>query len=157
MVTAIRSWRYLHLFIRMIQRDGIVKTHSHCLMCGDRNPLSLGLMFLPDETGGVFTSFRGNSFLQGYDGILHGGIICGLLDAAMVHCLFHRNITAVTGELSIRFILPVPYDANLTLRAWLVSKMSPLYVLKAELVHADKIMASAEAKFMQKADVAVAN
>ena len=131
--------------------ERIVKTHSHCLMCGDHNPLSFGLKFLPDERGGVFASFRGNSLLQGYDGILHGGIICGLLDAAMGHCLFHRNITAVTGELSIRFIMPVPYDANLTLRAWLVSETPPLYVLKGELIHAGKIMSSGEAKFMQKA------
>ena len=123
--------------------------HSHCLMCGDRNPLSLGLKFMPDEGRGVLASFRGNSFLQGYDGILHGGIISGLLDAAMAHCLFQQNITAVTGELNIRFIAPVPYNANLKLRAWLVSEKPPLYELKAELVHDGKIMAQADSKFMK--------
>ena len=61
----------------------------------------------------------------------------------MAHCLFQQNITAVTGELNIRFIAPVPYNANLKLRAWLVSETPPLYELKAELVHDGKIMAQA--------------
>jgi acyl-coenzyme A thioesterase PaaI-like protein len=128
----------------------MLKTHSHCLMCGEHNPLSLGLKFSSDEAGGVTASFRGNAFLQGYDGMLHGGIISGLLDAAMVHCLFQQGISAVTGELNIKFLAPIPYNCGLTLRAWLLSKTPPLYELKAELIHAGQVMARAESKFMRR-------
>ena len=112
--------------------------------------MSLRLIFEPGVSGDVSASFQGNSLLQGYDGILHGGVISSLLDSAMAHCLFHRNIEAVTGELCIRFIMPVPYAAKVTLRAWLVTATPPLYLLKAELSHAETMMAFADAKFMQK-------
>lgn len=118
-------------------------------MCGDLNQLSLRLKFQPGETDDVSASFQGNSLLQGYDGILHGGVISALLDSAMAHCLFHRNIEAVTGELFVKFVAPVPYDARVTLRAWLVNATPPLYQLKAELAHAGTIMARADAKFVQ--------
>ena len=126
------------------------KRHTRCIMCGDFNQLSLGLKFSPSETGDVSASFQGNSQLQGYDGILHGGVISALLDCAMTHCLFHRDIEAVTGELLVRFAVPVPYDAKVTLRAWLVNSTAPLYLLKAELALDGTVMANADAKFMQR-------
>ena len=129
---------------------GGIGSHARCIMCGDLNQLSLRLKFLPDGTGDVCASFQGHSLLQGYDGILHGGVISALLDAAMTHCLFHRHIEAVTGELCVRFAAPVPYDAPVNLRAWLVHATPPLYLLKAELTHAGAIMASADAKFMER-------
>ena len=128
----------------------VKKTHTQCIMCGDSNPMSLRLIFEPGASGDVSASFQGNSLLQGYNGILHGGVISAMLDSAMAHCLFHKNIEAVTGELCIRFVAPVPYDARVTLRAWLVNATPPLYLLKAELEHVGAIMASAEAKFMQR-------
>lgn len=119
-------------------------------MCGELNQLSLRLKFLPDEDGVVSASFQGNALLQGYDGILHGGVISSLLDSAMAHCLFHKHIEAVTGELLVKFIMPVPYDVGLTVRGWLVNATPPLYVLRAELLHAGTVMAVADAKFMQR-------
>lgn len=119
-------------------------------MCGELNPLSLRLKFIPDGSGAVSASFQGNLLLQGYDGILHGGVISSLLDAAMTHCLFHRRIEAVTGELAIKFVAPVPCDTLLTVRGWLVGATPPLYLLAAELLQGGTLMASAEAKFMRR-------
>ncbi|NVN90787.1 MAG: PaaI family thioesterase [Desulfuromonadales bacterium] len=126
------------------------ENHSHCVMCGELNPLSLRLNFVPDGSGAVSAFFQGNVLLQGYDGILHGGVISALLDSAMTHCLFHRKIEAVTGELLVKFAAPVPYNVWLTVRGWLVSATPPLHVLKAELLQAGAVMASADAKFMQR-------
>lgn len=131
-------------------KAGSRQTHTGCIMCGDLNQLSLGLKFLPDGTGAVSASFQGHRLLQGYDGILHGGVISALLDCAMTHCLFHRDIEAVTGELCVRFARPVPYHARVTLRAWLLGETPPLYQLKAELAMAGTLMACADAKFMRR-------
>ena len=87
--------------------------------------------------------------MQGYDGILHGGIIAALLDASMTHCLFHLGIEAVTGTLDVRFIKPVPCDATLTVRANLTDSHPPLFKLKSVLMWDRHIMARAQAKFMQ--------
>ena len=123
--------------------------HEHCLMCGQRNPDSLRLEFRQNGDGRVCARFQGNPRLQGYDGILHGGIVGALLDAAMTHCLFYRGIQAVTGDLRVRFRKPVPCDASLEICAWLASQAPPVYHLKAELLRGTEVMAWARASFMQ--------
>lgn len=122
--------------------------HQNCLMCG-KKPWSLGLCFYATDEGWVCSKFQAHEKLQGYDGILHGGIISSLLDAAMTNCLFHRGIQALTGELLVRFLHPISCDSKLEVRAHILSENPPLYIVKAELIHEDKIMAKAEAKFMR--------
>jgi uncharacterized protein (TIGR00369 family) len=123
--------------------------HVNCLMCGARNPWSLGLRFRAGEGGTVRARFQGHSALQGYNGILHGGVISGLLDAAMTHCLFHHGVQAVTADLHVRFIEPVPCEAPLEVKAWLVSVKPPLYGVAAELASGQQVVARGEAKFMR--------
>jgi len=125
--------------------------HPHCLLCGDRNPWSLRLRFSADGDGEVSSSFRGRLALQGYDGVLHGGVIASLLDSAMTNCLFRKGIRAVTGELKIRYRHPVPCHAELELRARVVRDNDPLFLLESELLMAERIMAKASAKFMKQA------
>ena len=100
----------------MTIKNSLLNTvHADCVLCGSRNPLSLGLSFHPGDDGGVRTLFQAHSGLQGYKGILHGGVISSLLDAAMTHCLFHQGIEAVTGDLHVRFVKSVPCDAQMEL------------------------------------------
>ncbi len=138
-------------------RNLIVTSHENCIVCGTKNPLSLGLKFTPDSKGLVTATFCGNSCLQGYDGILHGGIISTLLDSAMTHCLFHQGIEAVTGDLRVRFIAPVPFDATVTIRAAIPRITFPLYHIRSELTCSGKIMAWAEGKFMHKDSESISN
>jgi uncharacterized protein (TIGR00369 family) len=116
-------------------------------MCGDENPLSLRLRFNADEGGAVHTVFRGHEGLQGYRGILHGGVISSILDSAMANCLFHQGIEALTGDLHVRFLKPVPCGASLAVRAWVETSLPPLYQLRAEISCGEIIMAKAEATF----------
>ena len=124
--------------------------HGYCLMCGERNPWSLKIVFQAADDGTVGARFQSHRGLQGYDGILHGGVISALLDAAMTHCLFHRGVRAVTGDLRVRFLQSIPCHAALDLRAWVLSARPPLYRLKAELMNQACLAAWAEAKFMQQ-------
>lgn len=124
--------------------------HAHCLLCGERNPFSLGLRFHEGEGGLVWSRFRALPRFQGYEGILHGGVISALLDSAMTHCLFHRGVRAVTGDLRVHFLQPVPCGAFLQVRAWPLAMTPPLYRVAATLVHDGRVMARAEAKFMHR-------
>lgn len=126
-------------------------SHAGCLLCGAKNPLSMHLHFMADDNHVVYANFQANDMLQGYQGIIHGGVTCALLDAAMTHCLFNRSIEAVTGELKVKFVRPVPCRASLQLKAWVEKAFKPLYMLKAELHCGESLLASAEAKFMQTA------
>lgn len=124
--------------------------HGQCLLCGGHGLLAPGLAFRPDGEGGVRAELQCDGRLQGYAGLLHGGVVAALLDAAMTHCLFHRDVTALTGELRVRYVRPVPCDAALVLRAWVIRARLPLYRLRAELARDGELMASAEASFMRR-------
>ncbi|MBV5318374.1 MAG: PaaI family thioesterase [Desulfobulbaceae bacterium] len=128
----------------------VTPEHAHCFICGDFHPGSWGLSFAKTEDGGVETKFAVGSELQGYDNIVHGGVIATLLDAAMTHCLFHRGIQAVTGDLRVRFLHPVCCDTTMEIRAWLLFSCPPLYQLKGEITFEGLVMAKAEGKFMKR-------
>jgi uncharacterized protein (TIGR00369 family) len=135
----------------MIDKSNIVNhpsSHANCIMCGEYNNRSLRLIFHHDNIGGVFSDFQSFHELQGYEGQMHGGIICSLLDSAMVHCLFHKNVEAVTAELSVKYVKPVPQNALVHVRAWVTEKILTLYKVKSELSVKNEVLASAESKFM---------
>ena len=129
--------------------EAIENDHAHCLMCGASNPRSLGLCF-HSEADGVGATFKVRSTLQGYTGILHGGVVASLLDSAMTHCLFHHGVQGLTGDLHVRFVRPIPCDATVEIRAWVLSEAGPLYQLRAELLHERCVMAWAQGKFMRR-------
>lgn len=130
--------------------------HEHCLLCGSRSPLSPGLAFRPDGDGGVCADLDCDLRLQGYAGLLHGGVAAALLDAAMTNCLFHRGVTALTGDLHVRYLHPIPCDAALAIRARLMKARPPLYRLRAELAREGEVMAWAEASFVRRNAAAAA-
>jgi len=123
--------------------------HSRCVFCGERNPRSLRLNFQADEDGAVQAGYRMEADLQGYENIAHGGIVAGLLDAAMTHCLFHQGIQAFTGDLHIRYVRPLACPIDLEIRAWVLSSRPPLHRLRAEIKNDGRMMTWAEAKFIQ--------
>jgi acyl-coenzyme A thioesterase PaaI-like protein len=124
--------------------------HRQCLLCGDINPRSLHLSFESSENGCVRMQFQAGPELQGFENILHGGVIASLLDAAMTHCLFHHEVQAVTGDLHIRYVKSIPCRACVEIRACLKHSRPPLYLLRAEIVQDNRVMAWGEAKFMQR-------
>ena len=132
--------------------DGEVSTgHTHCLFCGSLNPRSLHLEFEASEDGGVKAIYTAPPELQGYDGIVHGGILASLLDSAMTHCLFHRGVRALTGDLHIRYLQSVPFGIALEIRARVRSSRSPVHLLESEISAGGTVMVRADAKFMERA------
>ncbi len=88
--------------------------------------------------------------MQGYDGIMHGGVLSALLDTAMAHCLLHEDIEAMTGELNVRFYDPVDCNSTLSIKAWIDSSLPPLYHLRSDIRINDKVVCKAKAKFMER-------
>ncbi len=125
-------------------------SHRFCLMCGQENPLSFGLKFKKNDDGAVSTTFTGNCNLQGYTGVMHGGVLSALLDTAMAQCLLHQNIEAVTGELNVRYLEQVACDGTLDIKAWIDSSLPPLYHLKSQIRIGNKIVCKGKARFMQR-------
>src|ERR1035438_2203533 len=89
--------------------------HPFCVVCSGSNPYGLGLKFQPDGDGGVSTVFLAHAALEGYPGLVHGGVIASMLDGAMTNCLFAQGIVAVMGELNVRYWKPVLIGCKLRL------------------------------------------
>lgn len=86
-----------------------------CFGCGVNNPIGLKLDFKP-ENGAVCAEFTPHEHLQGWSGIMHGGIISCLLDEAMsyaaklvarVHCITARMVVTMRQPISITETLRV--------------------------------------------------
>jgi len=72
-----------------------------------------------------------------------------LLDAAMTHCLFHRGVRAVTGDLRVRYMHPVPCDETLNIKARVTEETPPLCRLQAELTLNGRVLVRAQATFCE--------
>ena len=126
------------------------QTHPLCVVCGPANPLGLKIEFSLNPDGSVEGSFSGGPLVQGYDGMMHGGVIAALLDGAMTNCVFAHGRVAVTAELNVRYREAVASGQTVRLRAWLVQSTSCLHQLRAELTQNGSLKATATAKFMEK-------
>ncbi|MDD5679488.1 MAG: PaaI family thioesterase [Kiritimatiellae bacterium] len=130
--------------------------HPHCIVCGEWNNQGLKLFFQACEDGSVEASVKCSQILQGYTGLMHGGVISTLLDGAMTNCLFAHGKAALTGELKVRFLAPVVADRTATVRAWIRTSRAPLHTMESELLQAGRVVARATAKFMEAPNACIA-
>ena len=130
-------------------------SHAHCMVCGGGR--SLGLRFTPDGTNSVVATIHADAEWQGYAGVMHGGMVSALLDAAMTHCLFRHEVHAMTASLKVRFLAPVPCSGQIEVRATLSERRHRMYSLDAELLSSGRILARAEARFIKSSDALIEN
>ena len=84
-----------------------------CFGCGADNSCGLQLKFEGGD-GRVFCRYVARREHEGYDGVLHGGVTASLLDELMGELVQRQGIYAVTGELTVRYLLPVQTGDELT-------------------------------------------
>ena len=113
--------------------------------------MGLALRYAPQPDGSVSASFLGHSALEGYPGLLHGGVIAALLDGAMTNCLFAQGIRGLTVELKVRYHAGVVAAEESLLRAWVEDDSQGLFRLRAKLTQGGTVKASATGKFMKPA------
>src|SRR5258708_39875722 len=79
---------------------------QHCLVCGKNNPIGLKLEFKLDGRE-LKTSWVADKRFQGYENVLHGGMIALILDETMVNLPWKRDgVPVISAELTTRFIKP---------------------------------------------------
>ncbi len=124
--------------------------HPHCVVCGKAAENGWGLTFHSVAEGVVEADFLCERVLEGYPFVLHGGVICTLLDGAMTNCLFAAGRAAVTGDMHVRFHRPVAAAGWARVRAWIDESAPPLYKLAARLEQEGEIKATARARFVER-------
>lgn len=127
------------------------RLHGGCVACGDNNPAGLRLKFEKQPDGAVKAAAFCVKELTGYDGLLHGGVAALMLDSAMTNCLFAAGVTALTGELAVKYRAPVKIGRAVALKAWIEKDHDPLFLVRSELSQDGAVKVSADAKFMRSA------
>lgn len=85
------------------------ETYGNCFVCGEKNPNGLRLTFEIDKNQQTLkTIFIASPTYQGWDGLVHGGIISTLLDEAMAKLVYELGYQAVTASLEVKFKKPAP-------------------------------------------------
>jgi uncharacterized protein (TIGR00369 family) len=125
--------------------------HDRCFACGkDAHGLGLRFVACNDHADAVETQVTIGESFEGYVGVVHGGIVATLLDAAMTHCLMAKGIRAVTAALNVRYKHPMRSGMEAGVRAMLVSWRHPVYELKAWVETGGTTLAVATARFFAK-------
>ncbi len=138
----------------ILEPDPLPPALGNCLICGQGNPHGLRLRFHrligPDGSVlGVGADSTVPAHFQGFDDLLHGGVICALLDDAMWWAVYaaHRAIT-VTADLQLRFRQPVATGSRLRVEG-IAGRGRRIYPAAGRLRDASgEVVAEATARFV---------
>lgn len=86
---------------------------NQCFGCGQTNPVGLRLEFSKSAEGVVVCNAVVSGQYEGPPGYLHGGIIATLLDEAMSKANRAQGVTAMTRQMQVEYLRPVPSGANI--------------------------------------------
>ncbi len=107
--------------------------YRHCCVCGDKRRGSLGLRFRQEDEK-VVADFVPSDRHIGYPGIVHGGILASVLDEAMAWAIYaHSGLFALSSELKVRFIKPLPPGQPVRVVAYPVAVQRNVYETTAEV------------------------
>ena len=88
---------------------------NHSFGCGQANRTGLRLRFFVDEEGSVVSRFKAPRRFEGPPGYMHGGAIATLMDEAMSKACRARNVVAMTRQMEVEYLRPVPLGEPLVL------------------------------------------
>jgi uncharacterized protein (TIGR00369 family) len=87
---------------------------NYCFACGKNNPEGMRLKFTYDEASNSFVCrFRLDKRYTGPPGHAHGGIIATILDEAMGKVNKLRHVVALTSQITVNYLKPVPLNKPL--------------------------------------------
>lgn len=109
---------------------------SSCFACGPDNPRGLRLQFVANEQGEMLADWTPDVSVEGFKGIVHGGLVSTVLDEAMAKVVAAAGAEALTAELRVRFRRYVPSGAATRIRGWIEDRGKR--IIKTEAVLTDE-------------------
>ncbi len=122
---------------------------NRCFGCGPRNPVGLKLDFAESDDE-VIAVWKPDTNYQGYNDVLHGGIIATLLDEVAAWFVYIKLETAgVTSELKVKYLKPAHLSkGDITAKASLVKRNGNIAYIKCRLYDGSgKLCSEADADF----------
>jgi len=109
---------------------------NFCFACGKNNPDGMRLRFTYDEDRDRFVCrFRLSKRYTGPPGHAHGGIIATILDEAMGKVNKLRHVVALTSNITVDYLKPVPLNKPLRVESREVSVQGRYHTNSAEILN----------------------
>ena len=143
-----RENRLLNL-VRLPPMDQL-RDNEQCYVCGKKNPAGLAVDFSIDvEERSISAVFTPTDIHQGYEGIVHGGILSSLLDEAMVKLAFNLGMPAVTAEIIVTFKSPAAPGVELFITGNIKQEAKKLILAEARIERGPVVIAEAKGKLLR--------
>jgi acyl-coenzyme A thioesterase PaaI-like protein len=127
-----------------------LRDNQRCYVCGKENPAGLGVDFEIDrERRAISAKFTPSDIYQGYEGIIHGGILSTLLDEAMAKLTVSLGIPAVTAEIRVRFKTSAAPGEELFVSGRLTHETGRLVQAEAKIQRGPILIAEATGKLLR--------
>jgi uncharacterized protein (TIGR00369 family) len=123
---------------------------NYCFACGKNNPEGMRLKFTYDEERDCFVCrFRLGKRYTGPPAHCHGGIIATILDEAMGKVNKLRHVVALTSEITVKYLKPVPLNQPLRVESREVRVRGRLHIHMAEILNQqDEVLAKSRGLFI---------
>jgi len=124
-------------------------TSETCFVCGEGNIAGLQARFYVEEDK-VKMPLTVAEHHCGYKNVVHGGVVAAALDETMGWAAARAiGRMCVTGDLSVRYLRPVPADVELTVSAWALRAHRRMVQTEGQMNSADgTVYARAEGRFL---------
>jgi uncharacterized protein (TIGR00369 family) len=128
--------------------DFRIRPHN-CFACGELNEVGLHLQ-LNLEPERCWTELVMPRRFEGWEGIVHGGILCTVLDEVMAWALVVHDNWGVTARMSIDFRKPVTVGQSIRAEGWIKEARRRIQVTAGRIVDAESgiELATAEATYV---------
>jgi acyl-coenzyme A thioesterase PaaI-like protein len=124
--------------------------HSQCLFNRRNQSIVRGLRFSFDDAGTLHGKFTCNRLHQGYDGMVHGGVIAAIIDSSMAQCLMGHGVAGYTADLSIKYRKPMLLHKPALLETRIMTvKVGRLFTMRCEIVQENRVTVEAEGRFFK--------
>jgi uncharacterized protein (TIGR00369 family) len=129
---------------------GVHLSKNHCFACGPDNEAGMHLKFTFDKQRQMFVCpFRLDQRYTGPPGHCHGGIIATILDEAMGKVNKLRQVIAVTAQMTVDYLRPVPLNQPLRVESRAVSSLRRKHVNRGEVLNRKgEVLARGKALFI---------
>lgn len=124
-----------------------------CFVCGKENPGGLQAVFHQDaEARSAYCELSLAETFQGWQGIIHGGMLATLLDETAIYACRNEFDRVVTAELQVKYKQPARVGVNLRVFAKVRERKRNIFTVDAEARQEEQLIAQAEVRVFALAE-----
>ena len=124
--------------------------NQRCFVCGKKNPSGLSIDFeINSQERSIRATYTPAHFFQGFEGIVHGGILSTLLDEAMAKLAFTLGHQVMTAEMTVKFKAPARTGEEISISGRLTQETRRLILAEAKIERGTIVIAEATGKLLR--------